>query len=429
MLNTLFGGKLRLLSKYASAVIAALVLAAVIAGGSYALGYRIGAENPKEVIVTGITNIGDDDVRADFGVFWDAWKKLKEFHIRGKELQDPELVFGAVTGMVGSIGDPNTNFLKPDDSKKFNEDISGSFGGIGAEIGVKNDQLVIISPLKNSPAERAGLKAGDKILKIDQTDTAGMNVNDAVKNIRGPMGTEVTLTIFREGFGEAKPFAIVRETIRVPTVDLSMLPDGIAHIKLYSFNEAAPTAFYEEAVKTVLGNARGIVLDLRNNPGGFLEVAVDIAGWFLQKGEVVAMEKFRDEFKDRNRTFYARGNGTFRETPVVVLVNGGSASASEILAGALRDNRNAKLVGEKTFGKGTVQELYPLVGGSQLKVTVAEWVLPSGKSIDKNGLVPDTEAKLDAEGASAAKDPQLEKAIEILKAEMTKFAKSASGSL
>jgi len=395
-----------------------IILAALLLGGSYYFGYNRGSGNPETFRIEGITNIGDDEVKADLGIFWEAWKKLREFHLKGDEITDQEFIYGAVDGLVGSFKDPNTIFLRADtgDAQKFEEDITGSFGGIGAEIGLKDEQLVIVAPLKRSPAERIGLKGGDKILKIDDFDTTGVTVNDAVKKIRGPIGTRVTLNILRADWNAPRDFPITREEIVIPNLDWEFTGNKLFYLKLHTFNEKAALAFYEAGINALLNRSRGIILDLRNNPGGFLHIAVNLAGWFLDKGKVVATEDFRTL---EDTVFRANGNGAFKNLPVVILVNQGSASASEILAGALRDHRQIKLVGEKTFGKGTVQELQELRDGSTLKITIANWVLPSGLVIEKNGLTPDYEVKLTEEDIEAKRDPQLDKAIEILEAELS----------
>jgi carboxyl-terminal processing protease len=337
---------------------------------------------------------------------------LKSEHLKGAEAKDQDLLYGAIRGLTNSLGDSHTIFLPPEDSKKFEEDVTGNFGGIGAEIGVRNDQLVIIAPLKGNPAEKVGLKAGDKILAIDGKSTQGLDVNEAVKKIRGEIGTEVSLTIFRDGWDQTRDFKIVRANIQVPTMDWEPITRGtkqIAHLKLYSFNQNAPFLFYKTILAAFFGKTDAIVLDLRNNPGGFLEVAVNLAGWFLDKGSVVVSEKFRS---GEELVFRANGNGALKEVPTVILVNKGSASASEILAGALRDHLGVKLVGNQTFGKGTVQELRPLSDNSKIKLTIANWVLPAGGIIDDEGLKPDYEVEIKEE--ETATDPQLEKAIEVL---------------
>ncbi len=387
------------------------IVATVAVSGSLFLGYRLGQLDPRVVTVKGITNVDDPDVKADFGLFWQVWEKLKEYHISGDTTPDKDLVYGSVAGLVNSLGDPYTVFFPPAEAKKFEEDVRGSFGGIGAEIGVREDQLTIIAPLKDSPAEKAGILAKDKILAVDGTPTDSVSLTDAISKIRGENGTKVTLTILRNGWTTPKDFVIVRDEIRVPTIDWDV-KDGLLHLKFYAFNQNAPTLFYKAIADAAERDARGIVLDMRNNPGGYLDIAVYLAGWFLEKGSLVVTEDFK---VGQDTVFTADGNEALKNFPVVVLVNGGSASASEILAGALRDNRGIKLVGEKTFGKGTVQEVQDLKDNSTLKITIASWLTPSGKTIDKNGLAPDYEVKITEEDAKEGRDPQLEKAFEVLR--------------
>jgi carboxyl-terminal processing protease len=327
------------------------------------------------------------------------------------------VLYGAIKGAIGAFNDPYSVFYPPTDAKKLSEDLLGSFGGVGMEIGIRNDQLVVVAPLKGTPAEEAGFRAGDKILKVDDTVTTNLTIDEAVKIIRGEPGTKVKLLIFRDGWQKAEEFTIVRKVIVVPTLDWEMKEGNIAHIRLYNFNSNAPSAFYQAVLSSLAKGARGYILDLRNNPGGYLDVAVDLAGWFLKRGTIVVQEKFRS---GEVQTLKANGNEVLVKTPVVVLVNAGSASASEILTGALRDERGVKVVGEKTFGKGSVQEVDNLRDGSSVKVTIALWLTPKGNEIEKNGLVPDFEVKISDEDAKAGKDPQFEKALEVLKEEMAK---------
>ena len=276
---------------------------------------------------------------------------------------------------------------------------------------------MIVAPLKNTPAERAGLRAGDKILKIDDIATYDLNVDEAVKLIRGERGTTVILTILRNGWEEPKEISIVRDIIQVPTLDWEIKDGNILYLHLYNFYEQAPFLLYQAIVQSIFHDIQGIVLDLRDNPGGFLEASVNIAGWFLERGATVVSEEFRSGEKE---IFKASGSGLFKDMPMVVLINQGSASASEILAGALRDNRGVKLVGKKSFGKGTVQEMVELKDKSVIKITVAHWVLPQGLIIENNGLTPDYEIDLTDKDREEKRDPQLEKAMEILKSEISK---------
>ncbi len=399
-----------------------LAIVAVIAAEAFYLGYNKGVENPQTVIFRGVANIEEGKPEAvDFNIFWQAWKILKEKYVDTGKVDNQKLVYGAISGLFDSLEDPNTVFMPPSDAKKFNEEISGEFSGVGMEIGRRNDQLVVISPLKDTPAERAGLKALDKILKIDDKVSIDMSVDEAVKLIRGPRGTTVVLTIQRNGWNEPKEFPIVRDIIQIPTIDFEMLAlsetegKDIAYFHLYNFYENAPFLFYQSAVKAAMQNPKGIILDLRNNPGGYLEASVNLAGWFLKPGELVVTEEFGSGEKEE---FKANNSGFFKDMPMVILINEGSASASEILAGALRDNRGIKLIGKKSYGKGTVQELEKLNDGSSVKITVAHWLMPNGGLIEKNGIIPDYEVNLTEEDIKADRDPQLEKAIEILKSQL-----------
>ncbi len=391
---------------------------AVLVGGIFYFGYKQGEKNPQINIVRGVANLENGNSEAvDFSLFWNTWKVLKDKYVGTQNLDNQNLVYGAISGLVDSLGDENSVFFSPSDAKKFNQDISGQFSGIGAQLDVKNDQLMIVAPLKDSPAEKAGLKAGDKIMKVDDKDTYGMIVEEAVKLIRGEQGTTVKLTILRDSFKEPKEFSIVRDIIRVPTIDSKMIGD-VAYIHLYNFYEQSPFMFYQAAVEAAMKNPKGLILDLRDNPGGYLDAAVNLAGWFLKNDSTVVTEEFGS---GEIQTYTSYGNGLFRDLPVVILINGGSASASEILAGALKDIKSVKLIGEKSFGKGTVQQLEALKDGSMVKITVAHWRMPGGELIDKNGINPDFEVKIREADIIAGRDPQLDKAVEVIKEEISKM--------
>ena len=389
----------------------AIVLATgiLILSGFY-LGYSFGVSSSKNIVITGISNMEPGiNKDADFNVFWQAWDLLKSNHIRGEELEAQDLVYGAIEGLLKTTDDPHTIFLKKEDTKKFEEDIKGEFGGIGAELTVKDDYIMVVAPLEDTPASRAGLKSGDKILEVDHEPILKADINEVVKKIRGEVGEEVILTISSDGVGSSREISLIREVISIPTLKWEIKDDDIAYVQLYSFNEKAPYLFYKTAMSILVGDMKGMVLDLRNNPGGYLEVAVNIAGWFFEQGSTIVGEKFKD---GQEIQFTSNGTGLFKDFPIVVLVNGGSASASEILAGAMRDNRDIKLVGTKTFGKGTVQELEDLIDGSKIKMTIAKWVMPNGHIIEGNGLEPDIEVEFTEEDFENEEDPQLERALE-----------------
>lgn len=389
-------------------IIGGILLTIIILGAAFYGGERYAGERK-------IITISDSKqlINENFPLFWEAVSVLKDNYVSIKNVKDRDLLDGAIKGMLAATGDPYTTYFPPTDAKKFQQELAGSFGGIGAELGFKNSQVVIITPLKNSPAERAGLKAGDSIIKIGPTSTEGFMVDDAIKLIRGEPGTKITLSIYRDGWRDTKDFEILREIIQVPTVDSEIKNGNIGYIHLYNFNSNAPQLFYEASLGLLIHGAKGVVLDLRNNPGGYLDAAVNLAGWFLNRGDVVVKEEMRNGDTTERR---ASGNEAFLKMPVVVLVNGGSASAAEILAGALRDDRNIKLIGEKTFGKGSVQDILSLSDNAQVKVTIAKWLTPKSIEIDKKGLAPDVEVKVSDEDAKASRDPQLEKAIELMKA-------------
>ena len=348
----------------------------------------------------------------DFSLFWEAWKALEKNFVDQSKMDYQKMLYGAISGMVSSLKDPYTVFLPPEDAKIFKEDVSGEFSGVGMEIGIRRGELTVIAPLEGTPAQRAGLRAGDKIVKIDDTFTADLTADEAVKLIRGVKGTKVTLTIFREDWSQTKEFEIIRDVIEVPSLKWAMKEGKIAHLNLYQFSETATGAFDQAAVEILASPADSIILDLRDNPGGYLEVAQDIAGWFLKRGELVTIEDFGGSAESQE--YRTSGSGQLSAYPLVVLINQGSASGSEILAGALKDNRGVKLVGVQSFGKGSVQTLKELKQGS-LKVTVAKWLTPKGTLIDKEGLKPDVEIELTEEDIDEGKDPQLDKAIEIIK--------------
>lgn len=348
----------------------------------------------------------------DFNLFWQVWDMLKEKYVDSGKLNDKEMFYSAVRGMVASAGDPYTVFMSPVTAQEFSDDLAGTFEGIGAEIGIKNDILIIIAPLPDMPAEKAGLLAGDKIYAINGETTAGIAVDEAVSKIRGPHGTEVTLTISRDGMEEAKDVTIKRDVIVVKSVKTEMRKDNIFVITVMNFNDDTLNLFNNAVNDIMAKNPKGVILDLRNNPGGYLDTAVEVASEWMEEGVIVS-EKFSEEKKD---DYLARGRARLKNYPTVVLVNQGSASASEIVAGALQDAKKAQIVGKQTFGKGSVQTLENLQDGSSVKITVAKWLTPNGNCINETGIKPDVEIDLTEEDYNAGKDPQMDKALEMLSA-------------
>lgn len=364
-------------------------------------------------------DIGKPD-EVDFSLFWEVYGDLQEKYVDGDTLDAKKILYGAIAGMVNSAGDPYTVFFEPSDSKKFQEEISGTFGGVGIEIGKREGVLTVIAPLKDTPAYRAGIKAGDKILKIDDEPTDDISIEGAVNLIRGRKGSKVVLTIQNSTTREVE---LIRDTIKVPTIEWQLVEkDGknIAYMQIFSFNQTVDSEFRKASEEILKSQAEGIVLDLRNNPGGLLDSSINLAGWFMEKNKVVVSEVFSDGSRN---DFRSDGNGALKSYPLIVLINGGSASASEILAGALHDNNNTRLVGVKSFGKGSVQELEKYDDGSSLKVTIAKWLTPAGISISDTGIEPDIKVELDTKEIEAGnieigtpgKDPQLDKALDLLK--------------
>ncbi len=387
---------------------------------SFTAGYVIALDKRPEIEkVTTLTNKEDGKpANVDFAPFWKAWNILNDkyvaTHATSTQITDQDKVYGAIAGLTHSLGDPYTTFFPPADKKIFDGQISGNFSGIGMEVGIKDDIITVIAPLKDTPASRAGMKSGDKILKINGVSTADLSIDKAVDLIRGPKGTTVKFYLYREGRKDPFELSVVRDIINLPTIETEQKQDGIFLIRLDSFSENSPNLFRDALQKFVNSHSDKLILDLRGNPGGYLDAAVSMASWFLPKGDVVVSEDFGKGMPKED--YKSAGYNIFNDKlKFVILVDGGSASASEILAGALSEHGVAKLVGTKTFGKGSVQELVPLTSDTSLKVTVARWLTPNGVSISEQGLKPDIEVKFDPNATSTPmKDVQMDKAIETL---------------
>jgi len=334
----------------------------------------------------------------------------KEFYGR-KDLDTQQLVRGAVKGMVDSLGDAHTYFLSPMDSRIAEEDLQGSFEGIGATIEKRDDKLLVVAPIEGSPAERAGLRPGDHIAAVDGKSTAPLTTMDAVALIRGPAGTVVRLTVLREGTTEPLTFEITRARIDTATVRTKELEGGVAYVRITSFSEPTSQELSLALKKLLANKPKALILDLRNNPGGYLTTSVEVASQFLKEGVVV----FEENADGQRQSFNVRRGGLATDIPMVVLVNKGSASASEIVAGALQDANRAPLIGEKTFGKGSVQTTHALSDGSTIHVTIAHWFTPKGRQIHEVGLEPNITVPLTEEDAKLGKDPQLDRALEYIR--------------
>lgn len=388
-------------------------------GAMFILGVFFGFNNrPAVSNITSLVNKESDvpdEKKIDFSPFWTTWKLLDEKYVSEDGPQNQEKVWGAIQGLVSSLGDPYSVFLPPAETEMFESDISGNFEGVGMEIGIRDKILTVIAPLKGTPAEKAGVLPGDKIIKIDETGTVDLSVDKAVKLIRGKKGTTVKLSIIRGPKDEALEISVTRDTINIPTIDTEIKND-VFIIRLYNFSANSPSLFRESLREFAVSGKDKLILDLRGNPGGYLEAAVDMASWFLPAGKVIVREDFGK--KAEPVVYRSKGYDVFNESlKMVILVNAGTASASEILAGALSEHGKAKLVGEKTFGKGSVQELVKVTSDSSLKITVARWLTPNGVSISKNGLKPDIEVPITKEDLENKRDVQIDKAIQLLTAE------------
>jgi carboxyl-terminal processing protease len=351
--------------------------------------------------------------QTDFSSFWKAWNTIDKKYPGSENTKDQERVYGAISGLVSSLNDPYSVFFNPEETKTFQDDILGSFSGVGMEVGIKDKILTVISPLKNTPAYKAGIKSGDRILKIDDTSTANLSVEKAVKLIRGEKGTTVILQISNNGDKNLKNISIVRDTIDIPTIDTELRSDGIFVIKLYTFSANSSNLFRKAIKEFYESNSDKLLLDLRGNPGGYLDSSVNIASWFLDSGKPIVIEDYGNNKK--KKIYRSEGYNVFTDKlKFVILINGGSASASEILAGAMQDYGRAKLVGEKSFGKGSVQEVVEITPDTILKITVAKWFTPKGNSISEKGLIPDYVVPITQKDIDNKIDPQLNKAINLL---------------
>jgi len=390
-------------------ILTKILIATIIVTSGFAIfsfGFRYGYEQiprPPEGLPSDV----------DITLLWDVWNRIEQKYVKDFDYQT--MIYGAAKGLAASLGDPYTIFLQPEDSKIFMDDVSGAFQGVGMEISIKDGELTVVTPLEGTPAQKAGLLPGDKIIKVEDTYTRDITVEEAVKIIRGEKGTKVKLAIYREGWEKTKDFEIIRDVIKIPSTKLEIIDGNIAKVTVYQFSGNLSSEFIR-IVDTIVHDSsiEKLILDLRNNPGGLLGEAQNMAGWFLERGDIVTIERFGGDKEDRE--YLAAGNRLLRDYPLVILINQGSASGAEILAAALRDNKNnVKLIGKKSFGKGSVQEPIELRDGSLLKITVANWLTPNGELIDQIGLEPDIEVEMTEEDYKEGRDPQLGKAIEILR--------------
>jgi len=368
---------------------------------------------------------------AEFQPFWKVWRLLNEKYVGATTTDSEARVWGAIEGLTASLGDPYTVFFPPEESAMFKSDIAGNFEGVGMEIGIKDGILTVVAPLKDSPAEKAGVRTGDKIVKIGDQSTVDLPVDKAVKLIRGAKGTPIKITFIRAGESVPVEKTIIRGIIDIPTLQTEIRPgtsgnstttsegggglrkDGIFVIRLFSFTAQSPELFRRALRDFIESGSHKLIIDLRGNPGGYLEAAWDIVSWFLPAGKVIVTEDFGG--KAPNKVYRSKGYDIFgSDLKLIILIDAGSASASEIMAGALQEHGVAKLVGTKTFGKGSIQELIPITSETSLKVTIARWLTPKGHNLSRDGLVPDVEVKISPKDIEMKNDPQMNKAVEIL---------------
>ncbi len=353
-----------------------------------------------------------NEKQADFSLFWKVWNLLQDKYVDANKLTASDLLYSSIKGMLWATKDPYTVFMDPKEVKEFNSEIDGEFEGIGAEVGIKHGILTIIAPLQNSPAQKAGLRAGDKVLKINGESTAEMSIDEAVSKMRGKKGTDVKLTVFRnDDENKTKEITVTRDVIKVDSVTFEM-KNGIPYFKVVRFGEDTANRF-KQLSKKIPQDAPGVIIDLRNNPGGYLSAAIEMGDLMIPKGKVIVIEKDKGGKEEK---FYSKGyNNILQKKNIIILINQGSASASEILSGALRENRDdVTLVGMKSFGKGSVQEFIDLPGGSATKITVAKWLTPKGEQISGKGIEPDIKVELTNDDYENNRDPQLKKAMELL---------------
>ena len=389
------------------------MLVAFVVGGIFLSGYFIGKLtdnklrlniNPEYIHQTELPDLFESDL------IQQVWTIIQNDYVDSENIDQDDLYYSALRGFVNGVGDPYTVFLDPPTTEEFEIQINGEFEGIGAEIAIRDGFTTIVSPIDSSPAERAGLQAGDKIISVDGVEVIGESIDEVARKIRGPRGTEVTLLVVR---AEEDPFdvVIIRDVIELKSVRWDLRDDQILYVELNTFGSDTMTLVKKMINEVKNKQIKGIVLDMRNNPGGLLNVAIDVSSLWLD-GSVVVKEKFGDGSEE----IHESSNGTvFADIPTMILINQGSASGSEIVAGALQDHEVAKLIGKKTFGKGSVQVLKTLPDGSAVKVTVAKWLTPKDRVIDGEGIEPDYEVEYTKEDVDNEVDPQLQKALDLLK--------------
>ena len=394
------------------------VIVSVLFVSVFGLGLMVGQKASTagdQVAATGV--ISQDkgkQEKVDFSPFWKVWNLLDNHYVDSSNLDNQDKVWGAIKGLAKSTGDPYTEFYTPEEAKEFNQMLSGKFQGVGMRVDEKDGQIIVIAPLKGMPAEKAGILAGDIILKIDDTEVEGLTIDEAIDLIRGEEGTIVKLTIFRPEALKKMEIPVERGVITVPSVETEKRDDGVFVINVYEFNNDVALQFDDALDEFFKSGDDKLLIDLRSNPGGYLEDAVKMTSRFLPGDKVIVRQVGRGGVEEDPLKSHKGFKTVPDDVKVVILVDHGSASASEIMAGALQEHGRATLVGAQTYGKGSVQEVMEVTPDTQIKITVAKWLTPNGVSISDNGLTPDVEVEYTLEDRKADRDPQLKKAIEIL---------------
>jgi len=404
-------------------------LATLLILAAFAGGFEMGKSRSQEVVeITGGSEVAELSIlqssevgeKLNVQIFNEVWKTAEKKFVDVEKLNPQKMLYGAMKGVIASFGDPHSEFLDPAESEEFLDSLEGNLTGIGAEVGMRDEILTIISPLRGSPAEAAGLLPGDKVFKIGGEIASDFSLFEAVKHIRGEPGTEVVLTVFRGEETHSREITITRDFIEIESVISEMRDDGIAVVTVATFADDTAEEFEEVLANLAIQNPKGMVLDLRFNGGGFLDAAIEITSKLLESGEVVRIH----ERGKTDQIIPVSGAPLLPQIPLVVLINEGSASSSEIVAGALQDSGRATILGEKSFGKGTVQELISnFSDGSTLRITVAKWFTPSGRDVNEEGIQPDIVVKMELEDYFSDNDPQLDAAVEFLKTGKVKGAK------
>lgn len=399
-------------------VLISLLLVAGAFSGGVLVGWLIPERTTAEIpaltstATPGTTGTSTSDISVSdlFKPFWETWQLVHKQYV-AQPVDDLKLMQGAIRGMLDSLGDPHTSYMTPEEYQQANMPLEGEYEGIGAWVDTSGKTLTIISPMPDSPAEKAGLKAGDQIIAIDGKSVEGVDPSIVLKSVLGPAGTTVTLTIKRTSPDETLDVSITRQKISVPTMESKMLDNQIAYVALYTFGDTTANDLKKALTDLLAQNPKGLILDLRGNGGGYLQTAIEVVSQFIKEGPVM----YEETGDGKRQEYDAIPGGLATDIPLVVLINGGSASASEITAGAIQDTGRGKLVGTTSYGKGSVQNWIPLENNQgAVRITIAHWLTPKERQINGVGLTPDVVVEYTEEDAKAGRDPQLAKAIEIL---------------